>query len=231
MAVERDEGQRLERPAPYRLPIPPSVVSETALDPGGAVALRLAVADGYPRLACRPGDDADGRAVTRQLSARPGEDCPGLTLPAAAVEAGGFVGTHAVPYAGEDGRLYVGLGRTGRLDDPEIVERERAYVSVLRDGELAVSLSGDVAGPLSAADRLAVWLDVYEGSVALLIGVPSVAPSGTVEVTPDPNTGRESSSRLSLYVPRVLGRLCRVGGETLRWGRTADGNRLVGVCE
>lgn len=223
-----DRGQRLERPGPYRLAIPPAVLGGTEFEGDGEAVLTVDTADGYPRLVCRPAGRAE-TGVTRRLSTRPGESRPGLTLPVEAVEAGGLVGTHAVPYAGADGRLYVGFGRESRLDDPTLVEQVRAYVSRLRGGELSVSLPAELAGPLAAVDRLSVWLDVHDGRPAILLGAPSVAPRGAIEVTADPNTGRESTEGLALYLPRVPGRLLGVGGRTLRWGRTADGNRILGV--
>jgi len=228
MAVDTGtgRGRRLERPRPYRLTVPPGVRGGTVFDGDCDVTLTLDVADGYPRVVCRPATRPGG--VERRLSTRSGETDPGLTLPVEAVEAGRLVGAHAVPYAEGEDCLCIGFGRQSR-EDPDLTAHGRTYVSRLRGGDLAVTIPGEVAGPLAAATELAVWWDVHDEQPALVVGAPSVAPRKAVAVTPDPNTARESTAGLALYLPRVLGRLCGADGRTLRWGRTADGNRLVGV--
>ena len=220
----------LDRPSPYRIPVDPDVLAATAIEPGNAVALELTVTDRFPRLACTPVEGGGGGAVTRTLDARSGEDRPHLTLPKAAIEAGGFVGRRALAYAEADGeRLFVGLDRPSGIDGVALTATETARLSRYRGGELVVSVGESVAGPLGAAEALACWFDHTDGQPVFVFGVPAVAPEGAIERTANPNTGREDQPGLSVYFPRLLGRLCAVTGSRFRWGRTADGNRLLGV--
>lgn len=219
----------LDRPSPYRIPIERGILRRTAVEPGTTVALELTVTDRFLRLVCVPATD-DDTAVTRRLDARSGEDRPHLTLPKAAIEAGGFVGRRALPYAeADDDRLFVGLDRPSGLADVALTETETARLSRYRGGELVVSVGDSVAGPLGAAEELACWFDHADGQPVFVFGVPAVAPADAIERTPNPNTGREAQPGLSVYFPRLLARLCAITGGRLRWGRTADGNRLLGV--
>lgn len=219
----------LERPRPYRIEVPVSVLAATDIEVGSAPALRLEIHDGYPRLVCEPA--GSGRALTRTVSARAGEERPGLTLPEQCVEAGGFHGAHAVPYSRPcDDRLYVGFGRQSRLDGVDLTARSEAFVSRRQNGDLAVSLDEQVAGPLASASTLRFSLDHYGGQVFFLLDVAAeLAPDGAIEITANPNTGRESTAGLSVLFPRVIGRLCGVAGSVIRWGRTASGNRILGT--
>lgn len=220
---------RLDGPGAYRIEIPEQVLEWTAVETGSDVSLSLAVENDRPRLVCTPA--SGGRAVTRRLSARSGESEPRLTLPKRCVEAGGFVGAHALPYADvDDDNLYVGLGRDSTLTAGSLVAAETAYLSAIRQGDLTVSLSSEVAGPLSAAERLYCSVDYYDGALfAVVDAAERLAPTGAIELTANPNTDREETAGLSFHFPRTLGRLCGFAGSQLRWGRTASGNRILGV--
>lgn len=231
MQSEPHGAMRLEPPGPYRVPIPASVLDRTAIASGEAVALTLDPNDGRPRLRCKPASAASNRALTRKLSSRSGEDRPRLTLPKQCITAGGFVDCHAVPYT-EPGSsaLFVGLTRESGLSNVSLRAVEESYVSQLRQGDLAVSLSADLVGPLAVTDRLWFSLDHYKGQLFFVLEADEgTAPDGAVAVTANPNTDRETTSGLALHFPRVVGRLCSVGNTTLRWGRTESGNRLLGV--
>jgi hypothetical protein len=168
--------------------------------------------------------------VTRTLDARSGESSLHLTLPKRCIEAGGFRGNRALAYTDpEDDRLFVGLSRASGVDDPTLAAVETARLSRYGGGQLVATVSDRVAGPLRAAETLRCWLEHTDGRPVFVFGVPAVAPPEAVELTANPNTGRGDSDGLSVYVPRVLGRLCGVGGDRFRWGRTTDGNRLLGV--
>jgi len=224
---------RLERPSPYRIPVPKTTVSASGFEVGETVALRFEVMDRSPRFACERPDEIGSTVeepVTRTLDARPGEDAPNLTLPKRCIEAGRFRGHRALPYTepGSD-RLFVGLSRGSGIEDASLAAVETARLSRYSGGRLVVTVSDHIAGPLRATETLRCWLDYTDGRPVFVFGVPAVAPPGSVELTANPNTGREDSAGLSVYVPRVLGRLCGVGGDRFRWGRTTDGNRLLGV--
>lgn len=230
MGVERDtrrvEGTRLESD-PYRVAIPPAVLDRTPLSAGETVRLGLDASEGRPRFVCRP---SDGHGVTRTLSARSGEATPGLTLPKAAVETGGFVGCSAVPYAsGGQDTLAVGLAQSSGLSSVSLSAIETAYVSRLRQGDLAVTLSADVAGPLARAESLWVSLSHYGGQFFFVLDEQARAPPGAREIAANPNTGRETASGLTVHLPRTVGRLCGIGGATLRWGRAESDRRLLGT--
>ena len=228
-AGRQESATRLDRPGPYRLSIPRQILEQTAIQSNTDVSLSLEVHDGYPRLAVAPANT--DQSVTRRLSERSGENAPGLTLPQRCVEAAGLVGSHALPYASADSEhLYVGLSRESTLTAGSLAATETAYVSAIRQGDLSVSLTDAVAGPLAAAATLYCSVDHYDGALFVVLdGTPETAPDGTIEVTANPNTGRTETSGLSFNLPRVLGRLCGFVGTRVRWGRTDSGNRLVGV--
>lgn len=218
--------------SPYRQSIPPSVLARSRVEAGEEVTLALQPNDGQPRLACRPADGAGEYAVTRTLSARRGESVPGLTLPKQCIETGGFTGAYAVAYTEPaSDLLFVGLARDSSLQDVSLSAIERAYVSEQRQGVLAVSLSADLAGPLTAASSLWFWFDHYGGQLFFVLdAVERAAPDGALELTANPNTGRAETAGLSFFFPKTVGRLCGLAGTTLRWGRTDSGNRLLGVA-
>lgn len=223
---------RIAPPGPYRIPVASSLLSAVGVDAGGRVTLGLEVTERFPRLVVvgAGSGPADVDPVTRTLDARSGEDQPHLTLPKACIEAGGFVGNRALPHArpGDD-RLYVGLSRQSGIDDVALAAVETARLSRYRSGQLVASLDERVAGPLCAAETLSCWFDHTDGRPVFVFGTPAVAPRGAMELTANPNTGRDDQSGLSVYLPRLLARLCGVSGERFRWGRTTDGNRLLGV--
>lgn len=224
---------RLVRPGPYRISVPSSVLADTRIEDGEAVTVRLEVAERFPRLVIGSTTEGGGksvRPVTRTLDARSGEDEPHLTLPKACVEAGGFVGHRALPHTGPDGdSLLIGLSRPSGIADVALAAVETLRLSRYRSGELVASLSERVAGPLAAAETLSCWFDYTDGQPVFVFGAPAVAPQGAIELTANPNTGRDDQPGLSVYLPRLLARLCGVDGGRFRWGRTVDGNRLLGV--
>lgn len=226
---EHERAVGLQRPGPYRIEIGRERLARTAIETATTVALRVAIHEGYPRLVCAP--DGSGRSVTRTLSARTGEQTPSLTLPEQFVEATGLAGTHALPYS-EPGSelLYVGFDRPSRLGPLSLSETARSFVSRRAGGDLAVSLDDSVAGPLASASTLRFSVDHYGGQPFFVLDATEhVAPDGAIELTANPNTGRESTRGLSFHFPRVIGRLFGVGSTTTRWGRTRSGNRLVGT--
>ncbi|MUV90271.1 hypothetical protein GJ629_10500 [Halapricum sp. CBA1109] len=216
-------SRELRRPSPYRVAVPDGAGSEC-----DDVALAFEVTDGRPQFVCTPAADAPDHAVVRTLSPRPGEDRRGLTLPKQCVETAGLRECHTLVYTDGDGRLSVAFDRESRLGSVSLSAVERSFVSRRRGGDLAVSLSESVAGPLAAADSLWFTVDHYGDELFFRLDAsPSMAPPGALEVTTNPNTGRVASDGLSILFPRVVGRLCGVGSSTLRWGRTASDNRLL----
>jgi hypothetical protein len=170
----------------------------------------------------------DESPLTRKISTRINESGPNITLPKVLIESLGYQGDTFDLLADDDGLRLIASANAGH-DDPDIRATEAAFLSKQRGSKFEARVPESVAPPAPArGDSVQLRIGAYSSRIMLALDFRASRGEDGVDITLDPNTGREEQARVSFYVPSVIGKALQLGGARIMWGGVRGKHRVVG---